>query len=128
MRHQRLVGGNHVLAVIERGIDDLPGNPVGAADQFDDDVDFGIGRHRRRVLVPAHRRQFDAAVAAPVTGGNRGHDDAAAAAFGQQFRLVLQQFESAGTNRAETRDGDLQRRLHDPGDPDALCPKSVRAG
>ena len=129
MRHQRLVGGDDVLAVIERGIDDLAGDPVGAADQFDDDVDLGIGGHRRRILVPAHRRQIDAAVAAAVARRHRGDDDRAAAAFGQELGLVLQQFEDAGPDRAETGDGNLQGRLHDPGNPDetaATMPGQIR--
>ena len=69
---QRLVRGDDVLAMIERGLDHPPGNPVGPADQFDDDLDFGIGGHRRRVLVPAHGGQLDAPVAAPVAGRNGG--------------------------------------------------------
>ncbi len=107
MRHQRLVGGDDVLAVGERGVDDARGDPLGAADQLDDDVDFGIGRHRRRILVPAHRRQFDTAVAAPVARRHRGDDEPAPAALGQQLGLVLKQSEGAGTDGAEPRDGDL---------------------
>ncbi len=107
MRHQRLVGGDDVLAVREGGVDDARGHALGAADQLDDDVDFGIGRHRRRILVPARRRQFDAAVAAPVARRNRGDDEPAPAALGQQLGLILKQFEGAGADRAEPRDGDL---------------------
>ena len=68
LRHQRLVGGDDVLLVGQRGLDDVERDPLGAADQLDDDVDVGVGRHRGGVLVPAHRRQVDAAVAPPVAG------------------------------------------------------------
>ena len=91
MRHQRLVGGDDVLAVVERGVEHAPGDAVGAADQLDDDVDLGIGRHRRRVLVPAHRRQIDAAIAAAVAGRDRGDNDPAAGALRQQIGLPVQQ-------------------------------------
>ena len=120
MRHQRLVGGDDVLAMVERGVEHLPGDAVGAADQLDDDVDLGIGRHRRGVLVPAHRRQIDAAIAPAIARRDRGDDDAAAGALSQQFGLPVQQLQDAGPDSAETGDGDLERRFHD-GDPDAMC-------
>ena len=113
MRHQRLVGGDDVLAVLERGLEQLAGDAVGAADQLDDDVDLGIGRHRRGILVPAHRREIDAAVAPPVARRYRGDDDAAAGALRQQIGLPVQQLQNAGANGAETGDGDLERRFHE---------------
>ena len=84
--------------------------PLGAADQLDDDVDLGIGGHRRRVLVPAHRRQIDAAVAPAVARRDRGDDDAAAGALRQQLGLPVQQLQGAGADRAEPGDGNFQRQ------------------
>src|SRR6516225_1888529 len=113
MRHQRLVGGDDVLAMVECGIDHLPGDAVGAADQLDDDVDLGIGCHRRRIFVPAHRRQIDPAIAAPIAGGNRDDDEPASSPLSQEVSLPVEQLRGAGADRPQARDGDLQRRFHD---------------
>ena len=80
-----------MLAVVEGSIDHAPGDAVGATDQLDNDVDLGIGGHRRRVLVPAHRGQIDAAVAAPIAGGNRRDNDPAAGPLSQQIGLPVEQ-------------------------------------
>jgi len=98
--------------VVEGGVDHPPGDAVGAADQFDDDVDLGICGHRRGILVPAHRRQIDPAITAPITGGNRGDDDPAASPLGQEIRLPVEQLHDTGTDRPQARDSDLQRRFH----------------
>jgi hypothetical protein len=120
MRHQRLVGGDNMLAVVESNIEHLSGDTVGTADQFDDDVDLRIGRHCGRILVPAHGGQIDAAVAAAVAGGHRGDNKPAPGALRQQIGLAIQQLQCARADGAETGDGDPQRRFHD-GDPDAVC-------
>jgi hypothetical protein len=80
----------------------------------------GIGGHRRRILVPTHRGQIDAAITAAVACGNRGDDDPAAGTLGQEVGLPVQQLQDAGTDGTETSDGDLQRRFHD-GNPNAVC-------
>jgi hypothetical protein len=102
-----------VLAVFEGGVDHLLRYAVGAADQLDDDVDLGIGGHRRRILVPAHRREVDAAIAAAVASGDRNDDHPATGALRQEIGLPVEQLQGAGADRAETRDGNLQRRFHD---------------
>ena len=81
MRHQCLVCSDDVLAMVERGVEHLAGDAVGAADQLDDDVDLRIGRHRRGILVPAHRRQVGAAIAPPIACRHRDNDDAAAGSW-----------------------------------------------
>ena len=91
MRHQRLVRGDNVLVMTESGVEHLAGDAVGAADQLDDDVDLGIGRHRRGVLVPAHRREVGAAIAPAIACRHRGDDDAAGGALSQQVGLPVKQ-------------------------------------
>src|SRR5215472_11311348 len=118
--HQRLVGCDHVLAVNDRGFDDLAGDPVSAADQLDDDIDLGIGGHRHRVLVPAHRRQISATITAAVTRRYRDDDEPAAGTLGQQLGLAIEQLQDAGADCAETSDSELQRRFHND-DPTAVC-------
>ena len=91
MRHQCLVRRDDVLAVVEGSVEHLPCDAVGAADQLDDDVDLGIGRHRRGVLVPAHRREVGAAIAPAIACRHRGDDDAAGGALSQQVGLPVKQ-------------------------------------
>jgi hypothetical protein len=119
MRHQCLVCGDDVLTVIESGVEHLAGDAVGAADQLDEGIDLGIGRHRRGILVPAYCRQIGAAITPPIACRHRRDDDAAARSLSQQIGLPVQQLEDAGPNGAETGDGDLERRFHD-GNPDAV--------
>ena len=109
---QRLVGGDDVLAAGQRGLDDIERDPVGAADQLDDGVDFRVGGHRGGVLVPAHRRQIDAAVAPPVASRDRDDDDAAAGAQSDRFGLAFEKLDGGGADRAEPGNGDLQGWLH----------------
>ena len=109
---QRLIGGDDVLAAGQRGLDDIERDPVGAADQLDDRIDFRIGGHRGGVLVPAHRRQIDAAVAPPVARRGRDDDDAAAGAQTDRFGLPLEKLDGRGADRAEPGNGDLQGWLH----------------
>jgi hypothetical protein len=54
-------------------------------------------------------RQVDSPVAAPVAGGNGFQADRAATALGEQARMLLQQSDSAGADRAEAGDGDRER-------------------
>ena len=109
---QRLIGGDDVLAASQRGLDDVERDSIGAADQLDDRIDFRIGRHGGGVLVPAHRRQIDAAVAPPVAGRGRDDDDAASGAQTDRFGLPLQKLDGRGADRAEPGNGDLQGWLH----------------
>jgi len=90
MRHQRLVGGDDVLTMVERGIDHAPGDALGAADQLDDDVDLGIGCHRRRILVPAHHGQLDTAIVPAIAGGYCSDNNPAPGALRQHLGLPVE--------------------------------------
>ncbi len=46
---QRLVGGDHVLAVVDRFQHQLFGNAI-TADQFDDDVNVRIAHHAESII------------------------------------------------------------------------------
>ena len=95
MRHQCFVRRDDVLAMVERGVENLTGDAVGAADQLDDHVNLGIGRHRRGIFIPAHRREVRAAIAPAIARRDRSDDDAAAGAVSQQVGLPVQQLEDA---------------------------------
>ena len=53
LRKQRLVGGHHMLAGLERGLDRAFGGVAGAADQFDEHIDAGVARERERIAEPS---------------------------------------------------------------------------
>ena len=61
---QRLVGGDDVLAGVERRLDRGRRRAVGAADQFDEDVVAGIARQRHRIVEPCRAGDVDAAILA----------------------------------------------------------------
>jgi len=75
-------------------------------------VDIRIGCHRGRIFVPAHRRQIDPAIAAPIAGGHRDDDDPASSSLGEEVSLPVEQLQGAGADRPQARDGDLQRGFH----------------
>jgi hypothetical protein len=93
---------------------------ISAADQLDNDIDLGVRRHRDRVLVPAHGRQIDAAVAASIARGYRCDNNSPARTLGKQISLAIEQLQHPGSDGAETGYGDPQRRFHDS-DPNAVC-------
>ena len=56
MREQGFVRGHDMPAALQRGHDDLAGDPVAAADQLDHDIDTWRAGHRHRVVMPGHAR------------------------------------------------------------------------
>ena len=85
-------------------------DPVLAADQFEDDVDIGLDRHRGRVVVPGALRKIDAAVPAPVPRGYRDHVDRASAPRRDEIAARLQDTDRRRADRAEAGDGNPHRR------------------
>ena len=111
MGDERLVRGDDMLAVLQRGRDQLARHALAAADQLDHDI--GIApRQRRRVGLPAHAAEIEAAVARSVA---RRHGDQLELAPGaplQQLGILPQQPHRAGADRAEPGNRDFERRLH----------------
>jgi hypothetical protein len=99
MRHQRLVGGYNMLAVVKGSVNHPPGDTVGAADKLDDGIDLGIGCHRCGILVPSHRGKIYTAVAAAVARGNRDDDDPAPGPLGKQVSLPVEEPQGTGPDR-----------------------------
>ena len=68
---QRLVGGDHRAADLERGADRGKRRAVLAADQLDEEVDVvGFGQ-RHRIVEPCEAGEIDAAVARAGAGARR---------------------------------------------------------
>ena len=109
----RLVGGDDRQTARQRGLDRLEGDPVRPADQFDEDIDVGGRRQRRRVLIKNSAAEIDAALArlARAIGGKHA---VAAGPRGKPGPLAMQQPHQARPDDAETRDAETERLGHDP--------------
>ena len=109
---QRLVRRHDVDAPGERAVDQFEGRAVLAADELHRDVEAG-GGERRRVVMPLHPVERNAAVAVAIARGDRGDLEAAAAARREQLRLAAQERHRRRADRAEAGDADAERGGHD---------------
>ena len=82
-RQKRFVGGNDVVAGLQRRGDAVECGAVRPADQFDEDVDIGRAGQRDGVVVPARRAKRQSALAQPVTGADAGQNQLPAALAAQ---------------------------------------------
>ena len=82
------------------------------ADQFDEDVDAGIGRERHRVGDPAQLLEVDAALLGARARAHRDDVDRPAAAGEQRLALLGDEPHHGGADRAEPGNTDLQRFGH----------------
>jgi hypothetical protein len=109
---QRLVGGDHVLAVPQGRLHQAPRHAGGAADQLDHDVDVARHGQRQRILLPAHAVKIDVALLGFGACAHRDELEAAAAAQRQQAIVLGQQLDHTGTDGAQPGNADLQGRIH----------------
>ena len=66
MGEQRLVGGHHMLAGGKCGLQQLPRDALGAADQLDHHVDLRQLCQRQGIVMPGIASEIDAAVALAI--------------------------------------------------------------
>jgi hypothetical protein len=92
---QRLVGGDHVLAVRQWLRAPVLGNAV-AANQLDDDVDVGVGRHGEDIVGNRNTGRFELRVWR--TRGNLRHFNPAPCTAGNFFSITLKYVEGAATD------------------------------
>jgi len=98
---QRLVGGDHVLAVVDGLEHQLAGHGV-AADQLDDDVDFRVAGHLEHVTGDGGTGGI--ALRVGVTRGNLRHFDAAPGTAGNLFGIALEHIEGTATDGSQPTD------------------------
>src|SRR5271170_782487 len=110
---QRLVGGDDRTTLFERGLDRVIGDAVGAADQFDEEIDRLRRGERNRIIKESDAIEIDAAVAASIASRDGGHNDRPARAVRQGLALTLQQPHQAGADNAEAGDADAQNFRHE---------------
>src|SRR5690606_26189414 len=97
---QRLVGGDHVLAVGNRVHHQFARDAV-AADQLDDDIHFGVGDHREGVIGNAHALTRDTASMFEVLVGDDADAGGAAGATGDLLLVALEHVEGATADGAD---------------------------
>ncbi len=104
---QRLVGGDHAGAVLERGQDERPGR-LDAADHLDDQVDVVARDQGRRVGGEQPFGHLDLARRVEPAHGDADQVDRRAHARGQVAGLLLEQPHHLGAHRAAAEHRDLE--------------------
>ncbi len=107
-RHQRLVGGDDMLAV-GNGLQHQFARQLVATDQLDNDVDVGMVHHGERVVDDLHALAGDRACALGIARGDHRHFDATAGAAADIFLVALEYVKGAGTNGADAQQANLNR-------------------
>jgi len=92
---QRLVGSDHVLAVLDGFEHQLTGNGI-AAYQLDDDIDLRIGGHGEDIVGNRNTGRFELRLWR--TRGNLRHFNPAPCTAGNFFSITLKYVEGAATD------------------------------
>ena len=108
-RHHRLVGGHHVLAGVERGLDRGLGRPVRAAHQLDEHVHVVAPRQRHRVVLPGVAAERHAPILVAGARRDRAHGDLAPGPRRQQRPAPPHDLHDARTDGAEPRNAEPER-------------------
>ena len=107
---QFLVGGDHVLAVVDGREYQLLGD-AGAADQFHDDVDVGVGGNQPGVADHFHVVTDEFACLGHVQVGGHFECDRAAGAAADFFCVAFQHGGGTAADRTDAHDAHMNR-LH----------------
>ena len=106
---QRLVGGHHMLAIGQRGFDQLASHAFIATDQLHHAI--GIAScERQRIIAPA--RQVEPARLLPVARRNGGEQQRPSGALAQFILPCGQRLHDPAPDGAEAGDGDPEWRCH----------------
>src|SRR4029453_5846715 len=111
--YQRLFGGNHRPAGLERRLDRRLGRVSLPAHQLDEEIDVRGPGQSHRIVMPSNAPEI--VVAATLVARSRANPaepDGRAGARRDQGLVVLQGIENAGAYRAEPGDADAQGSLH----------------
>ena len=105
---QRLVGGDDRLARRQRRLDRLARRAVGAADEFDEEIDVGRARQGDGIVEPFGIADDRRRGRATCRGPNGGHRDRAPRARRKRLRLPVEKTYDGSADRAETGNADAQ--------------------
>ncbi len=109
---QRLVGGHHMLAGAERGLDRLLGHAAFPADQLDEHVDVRVLGESDRVRNEAESRNVGVAVFAPVLGRDGDDLNFPPGTRGKLGPARLEEPQEAAPDGADTGQSELQSVTH----------------
>ena len=130
MGHHRLVRSDQALACIERGAGERERGAVGAADQFDNDIDIRAGRHGLHVVDPGVPGKVDAPVLAPLASSHRDDLYRPAGAGSDHVAVGFDQADHSGADSAETgqryAQGIRHRRPPVPGNRKPRAPRRAQ--
>src|SRR5690606_3552062 len=105
---QCLVGGDHVLAVLDGLEHQFAGHAI-AADQLDDDVDVRIAHHRESVVGELHTATGHRAGMLEVLVRHRGDADRPPGAPGDFFLVTFQNVEGAAADGTDAQQAYVDR-------------------
>jgi hypothetical protein len=109
---ERLVGGDDVLAGIDRRLDRSRGRPLRAADQLDEDVRAGIAGQPDRIVEPGGARDVDAAIACAIPRRDAGDGDRPAGADRKIIAMAVDQAHQRRSDRTEPGDAEAKGSVH----------------
>ena len=112
MGEQRLVGGHHMLAGGKCGLQQLPRDTLGAADQLDHHVDVWQLCQCQGIVMPGQISEIDTAVALAIARRDGADLDRPLASPRQILGMKLEQLDRAGADIAESGDRDAQGLRH----------------
>ncbi len=97
-----------MLARPERGQHQRPRRVFAAADQFDDHIEFGL-REAKRVIMPIHGMQLQAAIPRTIPRGNGRNLDRAPRPRGNQRGIIVQHAQHTAAYGSQPRNAHPQR-------------------
>src|SRR6516165_5106899 len=112
MDKHRVIGGDHVFAGAERGLDRLLGGTLLAANQLDKGVDLWIAGELDRIGDETETGDVGIAVLAPVTRRHSDDFDGPARAFSEGASPLGEQSQDPASDRAKTGEPEFQRLSH----------------
>ena len=103
---QRLIGGDHVLAMANSFLDQFASDSR-PADQFNNNIDLGISDHVKNIAADAGLAEF--AVRVVPSGAHVNDDEVSLGPGTDQVAVALQDVERSATDRTEAANSNVNR-------------------
>ena len=101
---QRLIGGDDMLAGLERPLDGGLGRAFGAAHQLDQDIDSIITGKCNRIVDPVDTLQHDGPLLVAIAGADGDQMHLSSETVRHMGRMLSEQHDNAAAHRAEPGD------------------------
>ena len=109
MRQQRLVGGHHMFAGLQRACDKVERNPLFAANHLDDNIDIIAGGDVTRIIDPVDTGHVESAVGITASRADHGQHQIAAGNSGKRRPVVTELAGNLTPNDTKAGNADTQR-------------------